>query len=134
VRGLHPLLARYGNEPGLTIILFTLDESAFTRELAPLAGHYPVLRLGPPWWFLDSPEGMYRFRQLVTETAGFYNTVGFNDDTRAFLSIPARHDMARRVDAAFLAQLVADHRLEETEALEVAQELAGPIVRRTYRL
>ncbi len=88
VGALRPLLDRFGNEPGLTIILFTLDETAFSRELAPLAGHYPCLRLGPPWWFLDSPEGMRRFRELVTETAGFYNTVGFNDDTRAFLSIP----------------------------------------------
>jgi glucuronate isomerase len=134
VHGLQPLLARYGNEPKLTFILFTLDESAYSRELAPLAGHYPILRLGPPWWFLDSPEGMLRFRQLVTETAGFYNTVGFNDDTRAFLSIPGRHDVARRIDAHFLAQLVTDHRLEEAEAVELAQELTGPIVRRAYRL
>jgi glucuronate isomerase len=134
VHALHPLLARYGNEAKLTLILFTLDESAFSRELAPLAGHYPILRLGPPWWFLDSPEGMLRFRQLVTETAGFYNTVGFNDDTRAFLSIPGRHDVARRMDAHFLAQLVADHRLDEAEASELAQELTGPIVRRAYRL
>ncbi len=111
VRGLLPLLERFGNDPSLTIILFTLDESAYSRELAPLAGHYPCLRLGPPWWFYDSPEGMTRFRQLTTETAGFYNTVGFNDDTRAFLSIPARHDVARRVDCAFLASLVAEHQL-----------------------
>ena len=110
---LRPLLDRFGNEPNLTIILFTLDESTFSRELAPLAGHYPCLRLGPPWWFLDSPEGMMRFRELATETAGFYNTVGFNDDTRAFLSIPARHDVARRIDCAFLARLVAEHRLDE---------------------
>ena len=98
VNGLRPLLDRYGNEPKLTFILFTLDESTFSRELAPLAGHYPCLRLGPPWWFHDSPEGMMRFRETATETAGFYNTVGFNDDTRAFLSIPARHDVARRMD------------------------------------
>ena len=109
---LKPLLDRFGNERDLTIILFTLDETAFSRELAPLAGHYPALKLGPPWWFLDSPEGMRRYREAVTETAGFYNTVGFNDDTRAFLSIPARHDMSRRVDCAFLARLVAEHRLE----------------------
>ncbi len=134
VRALRPLLARFGNEPGLRIILFTLDESAYSRELAPLAGHYPVLRLGPPWWFNDSPEGMLRFRQQVTETAGFYNTVGFNDDTRAFLSIPARHDTARRQDASFLATLVADHRLDEEEAMDLAQELTGPLVRRAYRL
>ncbi len=134
VRGLRPLLARFGNEPGLTLIVFTLDESTYSRELAPLAGHYPALRLGPPWWFHDSPEGMRRFRERVTETAGFYNTVGFNDDTRAFLSIPGRHDMARRQDAAYLATLVADHRLGRDEALEVARELTGPIVRRAYRL
>ena len=134
VRGLRPLLARFGNEPGLSLIVFTLDESTYSRELAPLAGHYPALRLGPPWWFHDSPEGMRRFREQVTETAGFYNTVGFNDDTRAFLSIPGRHDMARRQDAAFLATLVADHRLERDEAFEIARELTGPIVRRAYRL
>ena len=134
VRGLRPLLTRFGNEPGLTLIVFTLDESTYSRELAPLAGHYPALRLGPPWWFQDSPEGMRRFRERVTETAGFYNTVGFNDDTRAFLSIPGRHDMARRQDAAYLATLVADHRLELDEAFEVARELTGPIVRRAYRL
>jgi glucuronate isomerase len=134
VQALHPLLARYGNAPEFRLILFTMDESAFSRELAPLAGHYPSVILGPPWWFLDSPEGMMRFRQHVTETAGFYNTAGFNDDTRAFLSIPGRHDMARRMDAAYLATLVADHRLEEDEALEVAQDLTGPLVRRAYKL
>ena len=122
VQALHPLLARYGNEPDFRLILFTLDESTFSRELAPLAGHYPSVILGPPWWFLDSPEGMLRFRQHVTETAGFYNTAGFNDDTRAFLSIPGRHDLARRMDAAYLATLVADHRLDEDEALEVARD------------
>jgi glucuronate isomerase len=134
VHALHPLLARYGNEPDFRLILFTLDESTFSRELAPLAGHYPSVILGPPWWFLDSPEGMMRFRQHVTETAGFYNTAGFNDDTRAFLSIPGRHDVARRMDAAYLATLVADHRLEEDEALEVARDLTGPLVRRAYKL
>ncbi len=107
VDALRPLLDRFGNETKLTIILFTLDESTYSRELAPLAGHYPCLRLGPPWWFHDSPEGMMRFREQATETAGFYNTVGFNDDTRAFLSIPARHDVARRMDCAFLARLVS---------------------------
>ena len=117
VRSLRPLLSRYGNEAGFTFILFTLDESTYSRELAPLAGHYPCLRLGPSWWFHDSPEGMMRFREQTTETAGFYNTVGFNDDTRALLSIPARHDVARRVDAAFLGRLVAEHRLDEDEAL-----------------
>lgn len=134
VHALRPLLDRYGNEPGLTIILFTLDESAYSRELAPLAGHYPCLRLGPPWWFFDSPEGMQRFRETTTETAGFYNTVGFNDDTRAFLSIPARHDVARRMDSAFLAKLVAEHRLDEDEAFEVARDLAYNLVRKAYKL
>ncbi len=134
VDALRPLLDQFGNERNLTIILFTLDESAYSRELAPLAGHYPCLQLGPPWWFHDSPEGMMRFRQQVTETAGFYNTVGFNDDTRAFLSIPARHDTARRMDCAFLAKLVAEHRLDEEEALEVAQDLAYHLVKKAYRL
>jgi glucuronate isomerase len=134
VDALRPLLDRFGNESKLTIILFSLDESTFSRELAPLAGHYPCLRLGPPWWFLDSPEGMMRFRQLATETAGFYNTVGFNDDTRAFLSIPARHDVARRVDCAFLARLVTEHRLEENEAFEVAYELTYGLVKKAYKL
>ncbi len=134
VQALRPLLNRFGNESKLTIILFTLDESAYSRELAPLAGHYPALRLAPAWWFHDSPEGMMRFRELTTETAGFYNTVGFNDDTRAFLSIPARHDVARRVDCAFLARLVAEHRLDEDEAQELAIDLAGNLARKAYRL
>jgi glucuronate isomerase len=134
VQALHPLLARYGNERDFRLILFTLDESTYSRELAPLAGHYPSIILGPPWWFLDSPEGIMRFRRHVTETAGFYNTAGFNDDTRAFLSIPGRHDVARRTDAAYLATLVADHRLEEDEALEIARDLTGPLVRRAYKL
>jgi glucuronate isomerase len=134
VDALRPLLDRFGNEPSLTIILFTLDESAYSRELAPLAGHYPCLRLGPAWWFHDSPEGMMRFREQSTETAGFYNTVGFNDDTRAFLSIPARHDMARRIDCAFLARLVAEHRLAEDEAFEVAHDLTYGLVKQAYRL
>jgi glucuronate isomerase len=133
VDGLRPLLDRFGNEPNLTIILFTLDESTYSRELAPLAGHYPCLRLGPPWWFHDSPEGMMRFREHVIETAGFYNTVGFNDDTRAFLSIPGRHDVARRMDCAYLAKLVAEHRLDEDEAFAVARDLAYELVRRAYR-
>jgi len=134
VHALKPLLDRFGNEKNLTIILFMLDESTISRELAPLAGHYPCLRLGPPWWFHDSPEGMMRFRQLATESAGFYNTVGFNDDTRAFLSIPARHDVARRVDCAFLGTLVAQHRLDEDEAFEVAHELTYGLVKKAYRL
>ncbi len=134
VDALRPLLDRFGNESKLIIILFTLDESAYSRELAPLAGHYPSLRLGPSWWFHDSPEGMQRFREQITETAGFYNTVGFNDDTRAFLSIPARHDVARRMDCAFLAKLVAEHRLAEDEAFDVAYELTYGLVKKTYRL
>lgn len=134
VDALRPLLDQFGNEAGLTIILFTLDESTYSRELAPLAGHYPCLKLGPPWWFHDSPEGMMRFRERVTETAGFYNTVGFNDDTRAFLSIPARHDMARRVDCAYLAKLVSDHRLEEDEAMELAHDLTYGLAKKAYRL
>jgi glucuronate isomerase len=134
VRALKPLLDRFGDEPGLSIILFTLDETSYSRELAPLAGHYPALKLGPAWWFHDSPEGMRRFREQTTETAGFYNTVGFNDDTRAFLSIPARHDVARRMDCAFLARLVAEHRLEEDEAHEVARALAYDLVKAAYRL
>ncbi|TXS96080.1 glucuronate isomerase [Parahaliea maris] len=134
VRALKPLLDKYGREPALEIILFTLDETSYSRELAPLAGHYPCLRLGPPWWFHDSPEGMRRFRQQATETAGFYNTAGFNDDTRAFLSIPARHDVARRMDCAFLAELVADHRLQEEEAAELAVDLAYNLAKQSYRL
>jgi glucuronate isomerase len=134
VRGLKPLLDAHGNDPRLTLILFTLDEDVYSRELAPLAGHYPSLRLGPPWWFHDSPEGMRRFRERVTETGGFYNTVGFNDDTRAFLSIPARHDVARRMDCAFLARLVAEHRLEEDEAHEVARALSYELVKKAYKL
>ena len=134
VRNLKPLLDRFGSDPRLTIILFTLDETSYARELAPLAGHYPALRLGPPWWFHDSPEGMRRFREQATETAGFYNTVGFNDDTRAFLSIPARHDVARRMDCGFLARLVAEHRLDEDEAYEVARALAYDLAKAAYKL
>ncbi|MBR0551268.1 glucuronate isomerase [Stakelama marina] len=134
VGALQPLLGRYGSDPALTIVIFTLDEDAYSRELAPLAGHYPALKLGPPWWFHDSPEGMRRFRERATETAGFYNTVGFNDDTRAFLSIPARHDVARRMDCAFLARLVAEHRLPEDEAQEVAHALTYGLVKQAYKL
>jgi glucuronate isomerase len=134
VRALRPLLDKYGNAPGFTLILFTLDETVFSRELAPLAGHYPCLRLGPPWWFHDSPEGMMRFRETATETAGFYNTVGFNDDTRAFLSIPSRHDVARRIDCAFLGRLVSEHRLDEDEAFEVVMDLTVNLVKQAYKL
>jgi glucuronate isomerase len=134
VRALKPLLDRVGGNLDLTINLFTLDETAYARELAPLAGHYPCLKLGPAWWFFDAPEGMRRFRELTTETAGFYNTVGFNDDTRAFPSIPARHDVARRVDCAYLAGLVATHRLDEAEAHEVAYDVAYKLAKSAYKL
>ncbi len=134
VRALKPLLDAVGMRPDLTIILFMLDETSLSRELAPLAGVYPALKLGPAWWFYDSPEGMRRFRELTTETAGFYNTVGFNDDTRAFCSIPARHDVARRVDCAYLATLVATGRLAEDEAPEVAHDLAYRLAKQAYRL
>lgn len=134
VNALKPLLDLHGNNPNFTLILFTLDESNYSRELAPLAGHYPALRLGPAWWFHDSPEGMLRFRQQTTETAGFYNTVGFNDDTRALLSIPARHDLARRIDAKFLAQWVLEHRIDLARAREIAIELAYAIPKSSYRL
>lgn len=134
VRALKPLLDRFGSDPRLTLILFTLDETSYSRELAPLAGHYPSLRLGPPWWFHDSPEGMRRFREQATETGGFFNTVGFNDDTRAFLSIPARHDVARRMDCGWLAKLVVEHRLEEDEAHETARALTYDLVKAAYKL
>jgi len=134
VHALRPLLNRYGNDARLTFIVFTLDESTYARELAPLAGHYPAMKLGPAWWFHDSPEGMRRFREQVTETAGFYNTVGFNDDTRAFLSIPARHDVARRIDCGVLARWVTEHRLEDWEAAEIAVDLAYTLAKRAYRL
>lgn len=131
---LRPLLNKHGLDPGLTLIMFTLDETTYSRELAPLAGAYPALKLGPAWWFFDSPEGMRRFRETTTETAGFYNTVGFNDDTRAFCSIPARHDVARRVDCAYLATLVASGRLDRADATEVASDLAYGLAKRAYKL
>jgi len=134
VRALRPLLDRFGDEPRLRLILFTLDESTYSRELAPLAGHYPCLFLGPAWWFHDAPESMWRFREQTLSSAGFYNTVGFNDDTRAFMSIPARHDVARRVDCAVLARLVAEHRLEEDEAAQLVVDLAYHLPKRAYRL
>jgi glucuronate isomerase len=134
VRALKPLLDRFGNEKVLTIIVFTLDEATYSRELAPLVGHYPALRLGAPWWFFDSVNGMRRYRDLTTETAGFYNTVGFNDDTRAFCSIPARHDVARRADCAFLAELIATHQLDEIEGHDLAHGLAYGLAKSAYRL
>jgi glucuronate isomerase len=132
-RNLQPLLNRFGNHPRFTLVLFTLDESTYTRELAPLAGHYPAVRLGPPWWFNDSIEGMRRFRAQVSETAGIYNTAGFNDDARAFCSIPARHDLARRMDANWLAGLVARRIVEMDDAREMACALAVELARETYR-
>jgi glucuronate isomerase len=133
-RNLAPLLNAYGNDPRFTLLLFTLDESTYARELAPLAGHYPAVRLGPAWWFHDSIEGLTRYRQQVTETAGFYNTAGFNDDTRAFCSIPARHDLSRRVDANFLAGLVARHRIDMDDARVLARAHAYDLAKETYRL
>ena len=130
---LKPLLDRFGNETRLTVVIYTLDETTYSRELAPLAGHYPALRIGPPWWFYDSPEGIRRFYRLVTETAGFANTVGFNDDSRSLLSIPARHDVARRLQAGYLAGLVAEHRLEEEDAFEIAEDLAYNLARQTFK-
>ena len=129
---LRPLLEAFGHHPGLRLVLFTVDEDTFSRELAPIAGVYPAVRLGAPWWFLDTPDGMRRFREAVTDTAGFANTTGFVDDTRAFCSIPARHDLARRVDAGFLARLVAEHRLDLDEAIETAVDLAYRIPRQAY--
>jgi glucuronate isomerase len=133
-RNLRPLLNAYGNDPRFRLIVFTLDESTYSRELAPLAGHYPSLLLGAPWWFHDSIEGMTRFRRDTTETAGIENTAGFTDDTRAFCSIPARHDLARRVDANYLGGLVARHVIDMSEAREMAKALAYDLVRSAYRL
>ena len=133
-RNLRPLLNAYGNDPRLTLVLFTLDESTYSRELAPLAGHYPAVRLGPPWWFFDSMEGMRRFRERTTETAGIYKTAGFNDDTRAFCSIPARHDLARRMDANYLAGLVGRHVIDESDARAMAHALAYDLAKQAYKL
>lgn len=133
-RSLRPLLERYGDDPRFGLVLFTVDETTFSRELAPLAGYYRAVRLGAPWWFLDAPAAMLRFREAVTETAGFYRTAGFVDDTRAFCSIPARHDVARRVDAGFLARLVAEHRLSLEGAAETAVDLVTTIPRSAFRL
>ena len=134
VASLKPMLDRFGNEPDLTIVIYTLDETTYGRELAPMAGHYPVLRLGPPWWFYDSPQGMRRFYDQVVETAGFSNLVGFNDDARSLLTIPARHDVARRINAGFLAGLVTEHRMDEGDAAEIAFDLAYGLARRAFRV
>jgi glucuronate isomerase len=133
-KNLKELLNKYGNNPKLTVIVFTLDETSYSRELAPLAGHYPAMKLGPAWWFHDSIEGITRFRHMVTETAGFYNTVGFNDDTRAFVSIPARHDVARRVDSNYLAELVSKHILTLDEAMKIGKDLTYNLVKKAYKL
>ena len=131
---LRELLNTYGNDTRLTLIVFTLDESTYSRELAPLAGHYPAMKLGPAWWFHDSIEGMTRFRKQVTETAGIYNTVGFNDDTRAFVSIPARHDLSRRIDSNYLAELVARHIIDISDAEEMSTALTYGLVKKSYKL
>lgn len=133
-RNLYELLNKYGNDPRLTLIVFTLDESTYSRELAPLAGHYPAMRLGPAWWFHDSIEGMMRYRQMVTETAGLYNTAGFNDDTRAFPSIPARHDLSRRIDSNFLAGLVARHIVDFEDARKMSRAMAYDLAKDAYKL
>jgi glucuronate isomerase len=133
-RNLRPLLNAYGDHARFRLIVFTLDESTYSRELAPLAGHYPAMLLGAPWWFHDSIEGMTRFRRQATETAGIENTAGFVDDTRAFCSIPARHDLARRVDANYLGGLVARHVIDMRDASEMAKALAYGLARRAYRL
>jgi glucuronate isomerase len=131
---LRPLLNKYGNDPRLTLILFTLDETTYSRELAPLAGHYPAVKLGPPWWFYDSLEGMTRYRQLVVETAGLYNTAGFNDDTRAYPSIPARHDLWRRVEANWIAGLVVRGIVDLDEAEEMIYASAYELAKKAYKL
>jgi glucuronate isomerase len=131
-RALRPMLDRFGTDPRFRVILFTVDETVYSRELAPIAGTYPSVRLGAPWWFPDSPEGMRRFREFATETAGFYNTSGFVDDTRAFASIPARHDLFRRVDAGYLARLVLEHRLSLDEAVETAIDLTYHLPQESY--
>jgi glucuronate isomerase len=133
-RNLKPLLNKYGNHPQLTFIVFTLDESAYGRELAPLAGHYPAMKLGPPWWFFDSINGMTRFRMETTETSGLYNTAGFNDDTRAFPSIPARHDLSRRVDANWIAGLVVRGMIDMEDAREMIQDTAYRLAKKAYKL
>lgn len=133
-RNLRPLLNKYGNDPRLTLLLFNLDESTYSREMAPLAGHYPALKLGPPWWFHDSLNGMNRYFDLVTETAGIYNTAGFNDDTRAFCSIPARHDVWRRAACNWLASLVVRGIMDVDEAEGMARDLAYALVKKAYKL
>jgi glucuronate isomerase len=131
---LRPLLERYGTDPNLHLVVFTLDETVFSRELGPLAGFYPSVYVGAPWWFLDAPDAVHRFRAAVTESAGFTRTSGFVDDTRAFCSIPARHDMSRRLDSGYLAKLVAEHRIDEDEALETALDLVTRRPQQVFKL
>jgi glucuronate isomerase len=133
-RNLRPLLTKYGNDPRLTLIVFTLDESTYGRELAPLAGHYPALKLGPPWWFNDSINGIKRYLERVVDTAGIYNTVGFNDDTRSFPSLPARHDLWRRATCDWLSNLILRGIVDEPDALDMAIELAYGLAKRAYKL
>ncbi len=133
-RNMQEFLNEFGNNPKFKTVLFTLDETTYSRELAPIAGHYPAVRLGASWWFHDSIQGMTRYRQNVTETAGIYNTVGFTDDTRAFLSIPARHDLARRMDSNFLAGLVARYIVSKEEAKSMGKALAYDLVKKAYNL
>jgi len=131
---LRPLLERYGLDKNLNLVLFTIDETVFSREIAPLAGFYPSVFIGAPWWFLDAPDAVLRFRSAVTETAGFYRGAGFIDDTRAFLSIPARHDMARRLDSGFLTHLVRTGRISLTAAQRIAVDLVDAIPRKAFKL
>ncbi|MEQ7126224.1 glucuronate isomerase [Actinopolymorpha sp. B11F2] len=133
-QALRPLLERYGTHPNFRMVLFTTDEDVYSREIAPLAGFYPSVFVGAPWWFIDTPDAILRFRAAVTDTVGFHKTAGFVDDTRAYCSIPVRHDMARRLDAGFLARLVAEHRLPEDEAAETARDLAYQLPASTFRL
>ncbi len=133
-RPLQPLLRDFGTHPGFHLVLFTVDETAFSREIGPLAGFYPSVYAGAPWWFLDSPAGIARYRAAITDPVGFAKTSGFIDDTRAYCSIPARHDASRRADAAFLAGLVTTHQLGEAEAATIAGELVRDIPARTFKL
>jgi glucuronate isomerase len=133
-RNLRPLLNEFGNDPRLRLILFNLDETTYSRELAPLAGHYPAVRLGPPWWFFDSLNGMQRYFDQVMETAGLYNTAGFNDDTRAYPSVPARHQLWRRAAADWVAGLVVRRIVSETEGSEMIRALAYDLAKSAYCL
>lgn len=133
-RSLRPLLESFGTSPSFRLVLFTVDETLFSREIAPLAGFYPAVYVGAPWWFLDEPEAVRRFRSAVTGTAGFHKTSGFVDDTRAYCSIPARHDMARRLDCGYLATLVIEHRLTESEAASTARDLAYHLPRSVFKV